>query len=242
MIDQKRKKLYNDSCRPSPAESLFKRKGNGAHITKIEERIMEKLDPEPAEIKKGLLEAVAASRGHFLYESGHHGNLWLDLDTLFVDARRARGWAVALAERTAVCRPELVCGPLTGGAFVAQSLAAEIGADFVFAERSVSAMGPVRYRIPEALRGRLYGRRVLLVDDAVNAGSALLSALSDLLACGTELVGFASLLTLGEAASQIAKQHGAPFFTLVSLERGMWAPEECPLCNSGVPLIDRVAR
>ena len=199
---------------------------------------MEKIDPEPSEIERAVLDAVAASRGHFVYESGHHGDLWLELDGLFVDARRARGWASALADRAVACRPELVCGPLTGGAFVAQLLAAEIGAGFVFAERFVSEMGSVRYRISESLRGALHGRRVLLVDDAVNAASALLSTLTDLLDCGSELVGFATLLSLGEAASQIAKQHGVPLFTLASLERGMWAPEECPLCRSGAPLID----
>ena len=203
---------------------------------------MTRVKPEPSEIKRAVLDAVVASRGHFLYESGHHGDMWLDLDALFVDARRARGWASALAHRATVCRPELVCGPLTGGAFVAQSLAAELGAGFVFAERFVSEMGAVQYRIPESLREALDGRRVLLVDDAVNAGSAWLSTLSDLLDCRAALAGFASLLTLGEAASQIAKQHGAPLFTLASLERSMWAPDECPLCRLGVPLIDRLAR
>jgi orotate phosphoribosyltransferase len=36
----------------------------------------------------GLIEALAARRGHFRLESGHHGELWLDLDPLF--ARPAR--------------------------------------------------------------------------------------------------------------------------------------------------------
>ena len=201
-----------------------------------------KIAPEPSEIERSVLDAVAASRGHFVYESGHHGDLWLDLDALFVDARRTRGWASALADRAVACRPDLVCGPLTGGAFVAQSLAAEIGAGFIFAERFVSETGPVRYRIPEPLRGALYGRRVLLVDDVVNAGSALLATLADLADCGTELAGFATLLALGEAASQIAQQRGVPLFALASLERGMWAPEECPLCRSGAPLIDHLAQ
>ena len=203
---------------------------------------METVDPKLSEIEKAVLNAVAASRGHFLYESGHHGDLWLDLEALFVNARRARGWASALAELVVACRPEFVCGPLMGGAFVAQLLAAELGAGFVFAERSVSAMGSVQYRIPESLRGALSGRRVLLVDDAVNAGSALRSTLADLLDCGSVLAGFASLLTLGEAASHIAQQHGAPFFTLASLERGMWVPEDCPLCRLGTPLIAHLAR
>jgi orotate phosphoribosyltransferase len=189
-----------------------------------------------------LLDAVAASRGHFLYESGHHGDLWLDLDALFVDARRARGWASALARRAMACRPEFVCGPLTGGAFLAQSIAAEMGAGFVFAERFVSETGAVHYRVPASLREGLHGRRVLLVDDAVNAGSAWLSTLTDLEDCHSELAGLACLLTLGEAAPQIARQRGVPLLTLASLERGMWAPEACPLCGAGVPLENRLAR
>lgn len=198
---------------------------------------MKSTGAETSEIKKSLLDAMAASRGHFLYESGHHGDLWLDLDALFLDAQRARGWAAALAHKAMVCRPEFVCGPLTGGAFVAQSFAAEMGSGFVFAERFVSEIGAVRYRVPESLREILHGKRVLLVDDVINAGSALLSTLADLLDCGGEPVGIAGLLALGEAASQIAQQHGVPLFTLASLERGMWEPQKCPLCGSGVPLL-----
>lgn len=199
---------------------------------------MQKIDPKQPEIER----VVAARRGHFVYESGHHGDLWLDLDPLFVDARRTRSWAVALAERAAACRPEFVCGPLTGGAFVAQLLAVEIGAGFIFAERSVSAEGSVQYRIPESLRQALAGRRVLLVDDAINAGSALRATLTDLLDCRAEVAGLASLLTLGEAAAHLAQQHNVPLFTLASLERGLWPPEACPLCQAGTPFLDLLSR
>ena len=47
----------------------------------------------------------------------------------------------------------------------------------------------------------------------------------------TVVLPFAALLTLGDAASEIAEQHGAPLLTLAALERRMWAPEECPLCK-----------
>jgi orotate phosphoribosyltransferase len=189
----------------------------------------------------GLERAGGATRGHFRYESGHHGDLWLDLERLFIDPQRMGGWVKALAQQAAACRPDVICGPLTGGAFVAQLLAVETGAAFVFAERLVSGAGPVRYRIPEPFRLFLPGKRVLLVDDAVNAGSALLSTLTELRECEIELAGFASLLTLGEAAAQIGERHGVPFYTLASLERKMWTPRACPLCASGAPLVDRAA-
>jgi orotate phosphoribosyltransferase len=194
------------------------------------------------EIEQSLRQAVTARRGHFVYESGHHGDLWLDLDGLLGDARRVRGWAGALASRAAACRPDIVCGPLTGGAFVAQFVAAELGAMFVYAERRVDAAGTVSYRVPDPLRPALRGKRLLLADDAVNAGSALLATLKDARGCGASLAGVASLLALGDAALRLAGQTGAPFFTLLELERNLWLPADCPLCAEGTPLADPAKR
>jgi orotate phosphoribosyltransferase len=193
-------------------------------------------------IEEALRAAVSAASGHFRYESGHHGDLWLDLDGLLVDARRVRDWATELARRAAGCRPDIVCGPLTGGAFVAQFVAAELGIGFAYAERLKSDTGPVRYRIAEPLRTIVRRKRVLLADDAVNAGSALTATLTELRDHGAEPVGFASLLALGDAATRIARQHGAPFFAIASLARNLWSAEECPLCRAAVPLVDRLAQ
>src|SRR5262245_53522034 len=171
------------------------------------------------QIELSLHRALSARRGHFLYESGHHGDLWLDLDGLLGNSRQLRGWVAALASQAAACRPDVVCGPLVGGAFVAQFLAAELDARFIYAERRVEELGAVSYRVPDPLRAPLRGKRLLLADDAVNAGSALLATLKDVRDCGAMLTGLASLLTLGDAASRLADQTGAPFFALLSLER-----------------------
>jgi orotate phosphoribosyltransferase len=195
-------------------------------------------DLERALFDRSVRPAIA-TRGHFRYESGHHGDLWLDLDALLVDARAVQGWAAALAQQMAACRPEVVCGPLTGGAFVAQALAAALGAAFVFAERR-PVEGSLDYRIPDGLRARLAGRHVVLADDAINAGSALLATLDDIRRCGAELAGFASLIMLGDAAATLAASHRVPFVHLVALERSLWPAQACPLCAQGVPL-DRVA-
>ncbi|HKU95531.1 MAG TPA: phosphoribosyltransferase [Vineibacter sp.] len=188
----------------------------------------------PDEIKQSL--QGAASRGHFRYESGHHGDLWLDLDALLIDARRLRQWAASLAVSAAACKPNVACGPLTGGAFVAQCVAAELNIDFAFAERRVDSDGRPIYRIASSHRPAVRNKRVLVVDDAVNAGSALLATTADLAQCGATLAGFASLIALGDAASRIAMQSNVPFVTLTTLERQMWLPEACPLCRAHVPL------
>lgn len=182
--------------------------------------------------------AVSATLGHFRYESGHHGDLWLDLDSLFLDAGRMRGWAAALAGRAAGLGAEIVCGPLTGGAFLAQSIAVELGVGFIHAERTVRD-GVVEYWIPAPLAAGLAGRRVLVADDAINAGSALGLTLAELSRHGAVPAGIACLLTLGEAAGRIAAAQDVPLLALAALQRGMWPPRDCPLCAAGVPLQDR---
>ncbi|MGK9170262.1 hypothetical protein KXR53_28435 [Inquilinus limosus] len=190
-------------------------------------------------IEQALLQAVSAERGHFRYESGHHGDLWLDLDPLFLAAARMRGWAAVLAGRAAALGAEIVCGPLTGGAFLAQLIAAELGLGFVHAERRMDG-GTVQYRIPAPLAAAVAGRRVLVADDAINAGSALGLTLEELARHGAVPAGVACLMTLGEAAGRIAAAHGVPLLALATLQRGMWRPEDCPLCAAGIPLVDRV--
>ena len=196
---------------------------------------------EGAAIERALRDAGALSHGHYRYESGHHGDLWLDLDAMFGDAVRMREWAAALARRIGSGTADAVCGPLTGGAFVAQLLATELAADFAFAER-LAADDTVTYRIPEALRSILRGRRVVVVDDAINAGSALTATLNDLRGCGGRLVGIAALLSLGDGPAGIAKKHGIPFHRLAALESRMWPAHDCPLCQAGEALVDRVPR
>ncbi len=46
-----------------------------------------------------LLDSALATRGHFLYESGHHGDLWLDLVALFMEARSSQFWLFVLSQR-----------------------------------------------------------------------------------------------------------------------------------------------
>ena len=191
-------------------------------------------------IGEAVRRAVSATRGHFHYESGHHGDLWLDLDLLFLDAARMCGWAVALAGRAAGLGAEIVCGPLTGGAFLAQSMAAELECDFVYAER-VLEDGAVQYRIPAPLAATLAGRRVLVADDAINAGAALGLTLAELSRHGALPAGIACLLTLGEAAGRIAAAQDVPLLALAALRRGMWLPRDCPLCAAGLPLQDPAA-
>jgi orotate phosphoribosyltransferase len=191
-------------------------------------------------VQDELLALLTARRGHFLLESGHHGDLWLDLDQLFLRPERLRCFAAELASRLAGHGVEVVCGPLTGGAFVAQLVAAELDAEFSYAERHApartDALYAVEYRLPAALRSRIAGKAVAIVDDAINAGSAVRATHADLLACGARPVAIGALLVLGPAASRFAAKQGLPLESIAALDNTLWVPSACPICAAGVPL------
>jgi orotate phosphoribosyltransferase len=178
-----------------------------------------------------VLHLLDARRGHFLLESGHHGDLWLDLDRLFVRPARLEPFAAELGERLAAHGIDGVCGPLTGGAFIAQTVAAKHELEFSWTERFAAG-----YRIPEPLRAGLEDSTVAIVDDVVNAASATRATLEELRVCGARTVALGALVTLGGTPESFAQDGGLALERLATLPNTLWEPGECPMCAAGEPL------
>jgi orotate phosphoribosyltransferase len=188
----------------------------------------------------GLIDAMGARRGHFRLESGHHGELWLDLDALFARPARVAPYVAQLADLVAAHDPEVVCGPLDGGAFVAQAIAARLDVEASWTQRVAPAPGrelyAARYEVPGALRARLQGRTVAIVDDVVNAGSATRATLADLRDCGARPVAVGALVVLGSAAAALTAAEGLALDSVATLPNALYEPADCPLCAAGIPL------
>jgi orotate phosphoribosyltransferase len=188
----------------------------------------------------GLIEALDARRGHFRLESGHHGELWLDLDGLFARPARLAPFVAALAEQLSACGADVVCGPLVGGAFVAQAVAERLGIEASWTERVATppadGLYAAHYRVPGALRERLRNRSVAIVDDVVNAGSASRATLADLRACGARPIALGALLVLGDAGAALAAAEGLALEHVATLPNAIWDPADCPLCAAGMAL------
>jgi orotate phosphoribosyltransferase len=187
-----------------------------------------------------LLKLARSREGHFRLESGHHGRRWLDLDGLFADPVLVGPFVDALAETLRAEEPEAVCGPLVGGAFLAQVLAARLACDFLFTERMPSrepeGLYGARYGLPRGLRERARGKRIAIVDDAVSAGSSVRATYDELRALGGRPVVVGALLLLGSAALPFFEPLRIPVVAVARVPYEMWAPGECPLCASGRPL------
>ncbi|HEV2012599.1 MAG TPA: phosphoribosyltransferase family protein [Candidatus Dormibacteraeota bacterium] len=188
-----------------------------------------------------LLSLVATKHGHFRLESGYHADVWLELDQLFVRPTALKPLIAELAGRVAIHGVDVVCGPLTGGAFLADLMAVELGVDFAFSERTVSdrtGLFPVDYRIKPALRAAIKGRRVAVVDDAISMGSAVRATAADLEVCEATPVVIAALLVMGPAGPEFAAAKQLPLERLADLATRIWLPSECQLCASGIPVAD----
>src|SRR6266571_630697 len=190
---------------------------------------------------RGLLGEPEAARflrlGHFAYEGGDHGDTSLALELLFADPRRLQRAAARLATRLRPYGADLVCGPLIGGALVGQAVACELGVAFVYAEpragRSAAGAG---YAVPVELRQGLVGKRAIIVDDAINAGSAALACLRELESLGGRPVAVASLIVRQSAEAALRQRVGVPFEAIVAVPWNTWPASECPLCRAGVEL------
>jgi orotate phosphoribosyltransferase len=108
-----------------------------------------------------VLDLLKVRRGHFPYESGYHGEIWLDLDQLFFDLRLITPLTRELATRLVRHDVEAIVGPLVGGALVAQMVAAEIGALFAYTEpqgpSTPDALYSIAYRLPASVATLLRG-------------------------------------------------------------------------------------
>jgi len=193
-------------------------------------------------LENEFLKLLSACQGHFQLESGHHGNLWLDLDQLFLRPTKLHPFIAELAKRIAAFDVAAVCGPMVGGGLIAQMIASELDIEFYYAERLVfsqnDGISPVKYRIPGALRERLHGKSVALVDDVINAGSATRGTLTDLLSCGATPAVIGALLILGDSMPKFFMEKNLPFTSIATLQNEIWKPEACPLCASDIPLED----
>ena len=181
----------------------------------------------------GVIGLARPRRGHFELGTGYHGDVWLDLDALFLRPARLEPHVDQLAGRLRQHQADAVCGPLEGGAFLALALARRLGVAFLPGYRAPDEAAG--YRLPSVPGG--IGRwRVALADDAVNAGTAIRACAAQLHQGGAEPVAVAALLALGPAQAAVQDTMALPLYAAAQLDSQAWPAGTCPLCASATPL------
>jgi orotate phosphoribosyltransferase len=187
-----------------------------------------------------ILTFVNARSGHFKYESGHHGDTWLDLETICSSPAALVPYITELSSRIGEYEPEVICGPLVEGALLALLVAADLRLKFVYAARydprKDNRLYSVEYRIPGPLREAVRRKRVAIVNDVISAGSAVRGAYEDLISLQADVVVVASLVTLGDEFVRFAGERKLPMVGLLHRPHNVWEPSRCPLCAGGMKL------
>ena len=189
----------------------------------------------PIALDAGLLEQQlrqedALLRGHFRLSSGLHSDTYVQCARYLRRPELAAPAAAALAAQiqAAGLLPDVVVGPAMGGVVMGYELARQLGVPGIFTERDADGQMTLRRGFTIAP-----GERVVIAEDVVTTGKSTLEVARVLRALGAEVLAVASLIdrTGGQGGLDF------PHYVLLAVQAATFAPESCPLCAAGVPVI-----
>ncbi|MDH4330211.1 MAG: phosphoribosyltransferase family protein [Candidatus Moranbacteria bacterium] len=204
--------------------------------------------------EKALIQraGVLVSNDHLIYKSGQHGDKYLNKEHL---VRLNAIEMVALLEKMAFnfCRVEQiipyggeigVLGPAMGAIPYALTVASKLQRYFDGAARFFPARtelktlpdGKKTHHFPEKLLAEYRGKKIIIVEDIVNAGTTIREVAS---LCRKKLGNDSVLaaMCLMERGGQTASSLGIlSFHPLMVTPMPQHKPENCPLCKAGIPI------
>lgn len=192
-----------------------------------------------------LCERGVVETGHFKLSSERHSTQYIVKERIFKDPFLSRDIVSRLARQfTALCSPEIIVGPETGGAKLAKLVAEEMSdpeaspaSNMPWISLAKSEDGGGFYLTEEA-KVLVSGRRLVLVDDVINTGGTLERANNALQEAGGEVVAVLTIIQRGVAP--INFNGGIIFASLISFEVLDYDPNDkdnpCPSCELLLPI------
>jgi orotate phosphoribosyltransferase len=180
-----------------------------------------------AEILDILKSIGAIKEGHFRYTSGLHGKVYVQCATLLKDPALAGKVCAGIAEHFRSYSPDLVLGPAVGAVNLSYEVARQLGVPSLFAERNDESKMILR-RSFEILPGQ----KVLVVEDVITTGGTTREMLDLVQSLGGEVIGAASIVNRSRGKAMLP----VPYFALLDLDVENYPPEQCPLCQAGIPV------
>jgi len=178
------------------------------------------------EILKIFKDCGALLEGHFLLTSGLHSSQYLQCALVLQYPAHAERLCALLARPFAGQGIQVVAAPALGGIVVAHEVARALGARALFTER---VEGQMTLRRGFQIRP---GERTLVVEDVITTGGSTKEVMAAVTGEGGAVVGVGSLVDRSGGVQLGVKQH-----SLLQLSIPNYAPETCPLCREGKPLV-----
>lgn len=165
--------------------------------------------------------------GHFRLTSGLHSKLYVEKFRLLENPHYTAILCQEIAARFSKQGVTVVVGPAMGGVIIAYEVARALGVRAVFCEREDGHLALRRgFRIAPS-------DRVLVVEDIVTTGGSVKEVLRVVEQCGATIVGVG--LLVDRSGGEVSL--GYPTEALLTMTVQTYAPDNCPLCEQGLPIV-----
>jgi orotate phosphoribosyltransferase len=183
------------------------------------------------DVLKMFKERGALLSGHFKLTSGLHSDTYLQCALLLqygCDGDRLGAELARQIKKLSSEKPiTAVVTPAIGGIVMGYVIARALGVRAIFAER---VDGKFALRRGFALAP---GEQVIVAEDVITTGGSVREVATLVEANGAHVAGFASLAERGETETQFP----APKYVLLRLPLVTYPPDNCALCDQGLPLV-----
>lgn len=172
--------------------------------------------------------AGAYLKGHFRLTSGLHSPEYLQCALVLQHPDLAARFGSELAEGFADFGDvDVVAAPAVGGLIVGHEVARTIGRRFIFTEREGGQMVLRRGFAVEP------GENAVVVEDVITTGGSTREVIDLLRRGGANVLAAGSIVDRSGGKVDL----GIPRIALAVLQVITYPPDQCPLCQQGLPLI-----
>jgi orotate phosphoribosyltransferase len=169
----------------------------------------------------------ALLEGHFRLTSGRHSDRYMQCAQVLQYPNYTAQLCGDIVEVFRDKQVDVVIGPAMGGIIVAFEVGRQLGVRTIFTERENGAMS-LRRNFSIAP-----GEKVLVVEDVVTTGGSVQEVIKVVREKGGQLVGVGVLVDRSNGQVDF----GIPVKAVLQMEVVSWEPENCPLCQQGVPVV-----
>jgi orotate phosphoribosyltransferase len=171
-------------------------------------------------------------RGHFRLTSGMHSPEYLQCARVLAHPEYAAELGARLAEAVRALAgdraPDVVVSPALGGVIIGHEVARALGTRFLFTERDTDAKMTLR-------RGFSVepGETAVMIEDVVTTGGSSREVINLLRQAGAEVLAAGSIIDRSGGQVDL----GVPRAALAVLKVVAYQPDQCPLCQQGIPVV-----
>ena len=184
----------------------------------------------PREVLALLEQRGAMLSGHFVLSSGLHSDRFIQKFRIFEDPPTAEAVCGALADLLRSSKPQVVVSAAVGGIIPGYVVAKALGVRDIFVEKEAG--------VPVLRRGFAIapGERVAVIEDVMTTGKSVAEVIEVVKRAGGELVAIGAVVKRGKPSLPL------PVTALLDLPLRDFAPDECALCEQGMPISDPGSR